>query len=215
MKTKTARSRRKKTKRKHSKKTRMSRRSRNVIAKCAPTSLWKRNLLGDKEILSRVELSPEDEHIRWRLDPLSRGKSRIDIVIRYARRRRGTPVYRYVMKQMLGHKIPRGMVVDHIDRNPLNNRRDNLRLCTPQQNAANRSVSGKGTSRYKGVHRTRNDKWRSTISITIWPRRGKRKYKKATISLGTYGTEEEAARAYDATATEWFGEYACINFPAP
>lgn len=187
--------------------------SRAATAACAPPKPWRRNWLGDKEILSRVELSPEDEHIRWRLDPFSRGKVRTDIVIRYARRRRGTPVYRYVMRQVLGHKIPRGMVVDHIDRNPLNNRRDNLRLCTPQQNAANRSVSGRGSSKYKGVTKVPSGRWKAALSVTVWSRKGHRKYKKATINLGLFDTEEEAARAYDATAVEWFGEYACINFP--
>ena len=32
-------------------------------------------------------------------------------------------------------------------------------------------------------------------------------------SLGTYPTEDEAARAYDATARERHGEFACLNFP--
>lgn len=88
---------------------------------------------------------------------------------------------------------PRGMIVDHKDHDPLNNQRDNLRNCTHSQNNANSSSSSK--SGYKGV----------TIiaAITI---------DKKSIHLGAFATAEEAAKAYDAAAIKYFGEFANLNF---
>jgi hypothetical protein len=101
---------------------------------------------------------------------------------------------------------PKGMVVDHIDGNGLNNRRDNLRICTPQQNAWNhkRRKEPDASSQYIGVHRykDRPDKWYVKIQ-----RAGAGTY------LGPFDSESEAARARDRKAIELFGQYARLNFP--
>ena len=96
---------------------------------------------------------------------------------------------------------PIGKVVDHLDRNPLNNARANLRICTRSQNEAN-SPSRGGTSKYKGVSRNigRGKAWQSGIKF---------QYKR--IALGMFDTEKEAAKAYDKKAKELFGEFAYIN----
>lgn len=99
---------------------------------------------------------------------------------------------------------PPGMQVDHINGNTLDNRRSNLRICTPEQNSGNRRKSrGAITSVYKGV-------WfeRSTQRWGTGVQRGKCRY-----PLGYYDTEIEAAYAYDAGAREVFGEFAKVNFP--
>lgn len=86
--------------------------------------------------------------------------------------------------------------VDHINRDPLDNRRANLRYATKQQNAANMDRG----SEWKGVTKRRN-KWLAQITVD-----GKNQY------LGLFSTPEDAARAYDAAALEAFGEYARGNF---
>lgn len=92
---------------------------------------------------------------------------------------------------------------DHADGNGLNNQRSNLRPATPGQNGANKRKRLSATSRYIGVHRAnREDRWKATITCD-----GKRRW------LGTFVSEEKAARAYDDAARELFGEFARLNFP--
>lgn len=99
---------------------------------------------------------------------------------------------------------PDDLVVDHIDGNGLNNRRNNLRIATRSQNSANagpnRRARGK-TSQYKGVYydRTRN-LWAATIH-----------HQNKTRALGRYATEDEAADAYDKAALDIWGEFARLN----
>lgn len=94
---------------------------------------------------------------------------------------------------------------DHIDRNGLNNRRSNLRDCTPSQNAANTIKHKDGKhSRYKGVTINRGRKKPFVCRIIV-------DYKQ--IYVGYYESEIEAAKAYDKAAIKYFGEYARLNFP--
>lgn len=127
--------------------------------------------------------------------------------VRVGRKRHGRPLHRLVMKRMVGGKrIPRNIIVDHINRDPLDNRRENLRLATARQNAANRTrvVRENSTSRYNGVHRV-GKRWRAQGSIPD----GDGGYKRA--SLGMFDTEKEAALAYNEFAIREYGEYAHLN----
>jgi len=98
---------------------------------------------------------------------------------------------------------PKDMQVDHINNNPLDNRRCNLRIVTNQQNQWNSRLSNgrirKNKSGYKGVWKTK-PKYIAEIK-----KDGKKYY------LGSYDTSEEAAIAYNKKAIELFGEYASLN----
>lgn len=96
-------------------------------------------------------------------------------------------------------KAPDGMMVDHKDRNGLNNQRNNLRICTYEQNSANRTPAGK--SKYLGVSKVKDrERWRAFIG-----------HNRKNHYLGIYQSEDEAALAYNEAALRFKGEFAYVN----
>ena len=95
-----------------------------------------------------------------------------------------------------------GEVVDHINGNGLDNRKCNLRLTTQRGNNKNaRKRRNAKTSNYKGTHFSKGEsKWKAQIQVD-----GKK------MSLGTYLTEIEAAKAYNRAALKYHKEFAYIN----
>ncbi len=93
--------------------------------------------------------------------------------------------------------------IDHISGDPLDNRKQNLRLASAAENSRNKkraTFPGK-TSRFKGVCWSRNDEmWLAQIAVD-----GER------IRLGLFEVEEDAARSYDGAATTLHGEFARTN----
>lgn len=93
---------------------------------------------------------------------------------------------------------PRGVDVDHINRNKLDNRKINLRLCCSQQNDYNNSLSKRNTSGVIGVsYNKQNDTWRAYITFN-----GK------WINLGSYYNKTEAIVARLRAESEYFRDFA-------
>ena len=110
---------------------------------------------------------------------------------------------RYMHREIVGH-TEHGVIIDHIDRDRLNNQRSNYRFATRSQSQANTDKYVSGLScKYKGVNLHKPTKrWLARITVN-------RQYK----HLGLFDTPEEAARAYDAAAWEAWKEFAKLNFP--
>lgn len=103
---------------------------------------------------------------------------------------------------ILGFEPGDRRLTDHIDGDGLNNQRHNLRECDHSQNLQNKPKH-KGKSRYKGVSwEKRQRKWIAVI-----------KTKTKRIHLGSFEDDIEAAKIYDKAAGQYFGEFACLNFP--
>jgi hypothetical protein len=100
-----------------------------------------------------------------------------------------------------------GELVDHINRNRLDNRGVNLRICDRSEHCQNRTVGGKKklekTSKFYGVFWSKNqDGWRTRIM----------RNKRVVIDGGLFRREEIAARKYDQMARAVYGEFARTNF---
>jgi len=116
------------------------------------------------------------------------------------KRKRGSLIYLH--QEII--EVPRGMVVDHINHDGMDNRRANLRAATFSQNMCHRKKrSGSKQSKYKGIYwRKEKRKWQAMIT-----------FERKKIHLGYFHSEIDAAKAYDQAAKTYHGEFACLNFP--
>lgn len=97
---------------------------------------------------------------------------------------------------------PKYKWVDHINGNRIDNRKENLRLCSRNENAKNRKLNKSNNTGYKGVSKSRNKykKWKTIIGVNN---------KKLTI--GTYSSIIDAAIAYNIAAEKYHGNFARLN----
>jgi len=109
------------------------------------------------------------------------------------------PIYMY--RQIM--QTPDGMIVDHRNRNKLDNTRANLRNVTPAENARNRPKPRGTSSRFLGVsYEKKYRKYQAQIN-----------YQGRCCYIGFFADEIEAARARDYKAVQVLGEAAPLNFP--
>jgi hypothetical protein len=102
----------------------------------------------------------------------------------------------------------KGQIVDHINRDGLDNRKSNLRFVTAKQSSANRGfMNGKiGKGVYEIKNKNLSKPFRATIKF--WDHENK---KLKSVSLGYFGTKEEAMNAYDKEHVNINGKYATTN----
>lgn len=100
-------------------------------------------------------------------------------------------------------KCPKGVDVDHIDGDGLNNRKHNLRICSESQNQMNRLNLTTNTSGFRGVVWDRRaNKWKGTLTAN-----------KIRMHLGYFTDPIRAAKARDEAARKHHGNFAVLNFP--
>lgn len=107
-----------------------------------------------------------------------------------------------VIWQMINGPIEEGLMIDHVDGDPTNNRLENLRLATNSQNQLNRRRKVNATHDLKGIsfEQGRKKPWKAGLRID-----GK------THFIGRYATKEEAHEAYCALSLKLFKEFARFN----
>lgn len=113
------------------------------------------------------------------------------------RRSDGRRTFPYMHSLITGY-----LRTDHVNGDGLDNTRGNLRPATNSQNGANQRPVEGCTSRYKGVCWHQGRSWLAQIKVDGHHR-----------NLGYFADEDEAARAYDASALAAWGTYARLNFP--
>lgn len=156
------------------------------------------------------DLAQELGRYKWHLYFLPRSDGSCKV---YAKTTISTPGKRIPdvipMHHMVAGRPPAGLVVDHINGNTLDNRRENLRIATRTQNSQNSQkhlVAG-AKSGYRGVHPT----FRTSSGETRW--RARIRLNGVITHLGYFYSEVDAAKAYDQKAREMFGSFARLNFP--
>lgn len=147
--------------------------------------------------VSEIKVDPEDEHLLAERTWFLAGGYPSAMVTIAPKKRKMVRLHNLIMTP------PTGLVVDHINGDKLDNRRENLRVCTIRENSLNavkKSYPNLKTQ-FKGVHRLPSGRWGAQCSAhkPRW--------------IGSYDTQEDAAKAYDSVASIAYGEFAKLNFP--
>ena len=150
----------------------------NILDDCAEIIISSKRYGNFKALIDKTDISI-CEKITWGIATSGRlfyvrGKQRID------NKWENITLHRYIMKPT------KEMEIDHINRNPLDNRRVNLRICTRQENNQNKGVYYKNTGKLKGAYFSKKEnRWYSVLI-----------FNNENIWLGTFKTELEAHNAY-------------------
>lgn len=104
-------------------------------------------------------------------------------------------IHRLIMEHHFGDS---NLIIDHIDRDPLNNRKSNLRFCTYQENTFNKSKQKNCKSGVRGVYWDKSrSKWAAQIQINL-----------KIIPLGRFEKFEDAVKARKEAEKKYYGDFA-------
>jgi hypothetical protein len=102
---------------------------------------------------------------------------------------------------IMDFKTNQNLMLDHRNRNTLDNRKNNLRFCTKRQNQCNTQNRKNNTTGYQGVYPCKDaSTWYVRVNFY-----GKSKH------IGSFKSIKEAAFAYNEAALKYHGEFACLN----
>ncbi len=108
-------------------------------------------------------------------------------------------------RQILGLDPEDSRDVDHINKYGLDNRRENLRICSRSENMYNQGIRSNNSSGFKGVYFYKEHRyarpWQAFITVA-----------KRRKHIGYFASALEAAIAYDENALKLHGEFASLNF---
>ena len=109
---------------------------------------------------------------------------------------------------------PDDMYVDHINGDTLDNRKKNLRICTPRENRTNSRPRRDSLTGLKGVHILSEHRLGTGFRSAPFRAQIAHPDRRSTkMHIGYYATTEEAAEAWDVKAVEFYGEFANLNYP--
>lgn len=145
-----------------------------------------------------IEILVDEQDLNFVVKPhlmkQKNNKLRIDVVYKGHRE--------YLHRVVLG-VTGQKVIVDHINGDPLANRRINLRLATDSQNVCNKTKSRNNTSGYKGVWKRNDGRRKCWVAEIV--------HNGIDIKIGSFYTKEDAAKAYNTFAIKFHKEFANLN----
>lgn len=151
---------------------------------------------GDKIVLIDAEDFEKISNFKWHVNYNKKNNYYIQANIYVNGKRTTKSLHKIIMGDF------KDKIIDHINGNTLDCRKENMRFVTNQENSFNQKVSkNKKSSKHKGIyHNKKLNNWKVLI-----------KYNYKNIYIGVFDTEQKAVNAYNEKAKELFGEYARLN----
>jgi hypothetical protein len=157
---------------------------------------------GEKGVVVQIDSDDTDllKRFSWRVND----SGYVVTSVQRANLRWGTDKLHRVL---LGLSLGDGKEVDHVNGDPLDNRRVNLRVCSHSENLMNQKCAFDSYSGFKGVSYRRGCT-KFPYMAYIYIRKGNKPFREC---LGNFATAKEAALAYNRRAQECFGAFARCN----